>query len=174
MQRAVELGSGVPPILIRVAHFHFGRGENHAALDFTSRILQLISEYDGISFSYYYRFNISVSHLLSSGLPDEVRAQRSYFRHLLTWGAPDDAHLAWSALVTNSYVEAVRGRRVGGVEASGEPAQRPPEGRRHARPEEFDVGLGGLWSGRLRPALQPISTERPAESPLVKSWIACK
>ncbi len=98
MRRAAELGSDVPPVLMRAANFWISEGERAEAMDLMARILVQTDAFDGVIFSYYRRLEIAIADVLAHGLPEDRRTWESYFGNLLAWAEPDAAALPWTSL----------------------------------------------------------------------------
>ncbi|MEK7404203.1 MAG: hypothetical protein AAB225_03770 [Acidobacteriota bacterium] len=103
-RRAVELGPNIPPILMRAANSHFAAGEPLLALPYTARIMELVSEYDAIIFSYYDRLVPNVKDILPH-IKANRRALASYFRHLISVGRGEAADIAWTWLAGQSFAD---------------------------------------------------------------------
>ena len=97
------LGEHLPPVRMRAANFHFREGDIEQALKNTSRVLEMVSEYDAIIFGTYRRMGIPIETVLSEGIPPQSRAASSFLRNLLSWAKPGDAGLAWKNLVKYQY-----------------------------------------------------------------------
>lgn len=95
--RAARLGPGMPPILMRVANFHFRLHEPLQALPYTARVMQLAPDYDAIIFSYYDRLIPDATAVLPY-LRGNPRATLAYFRHLLATGQETAAGVTWAWL----------------------------------------------------------------------------
>ena len=102
-RRAVELGRGVPPVLMRVANSYLGRGENAEAVALMRDVLGQVSVYDGVIFGSYRRLGVPVAEVLDSGLPDDGRVWKAYFEDLLGSGEVDEAALAWGKMGERGY-----------------------------------------------------------------------
>ncbi len=95
--RAVHLGPGIPPILMRAANFHFRLSEPRQGLPHTARVMELAPDYDAIIFSYYDRL-IPDAAVVLPHLRGNVRAVLAYFRHLAATGQGSAAAATWAWL----------------------------------------------------------------------------
>jgi tetratricopeptide (TPR) repeat protein len=103
--RAAELAPNSPPVLIRVANFHFNAGETVDALRYTSRTLRLTDKYDNVIFGLYDRLVNGAEVVLRDGMPDDRRAARSWFRYLQHQNRVKDADKTWRWLTSHSLVD---------------------------------------------------------------------
>jgi hypothetical protein len=93
-QRVEALAPRVPPLLLRVASFHFLSGEPRRALPVTARILGMTPAYDAVIFSQYTRLADNAD-VLRFGLPQDSRAARSWLRFLMEAGRLEEAQRSW-------------------------------------------------------------------------------
>lgn len=103
--RAAELGRNSPPILMRVANFHFRTGDSQRALYYMSLILEQVEQYDGIIFNSYTHLGRSVEEILKYGIPDDRRVGQSYLRYLLRRGNVPDAVRAWRWITEHNFAD---------------------------------------------------------------------
>lgn len=89
MTRAALLGPRMPPILLRAANLAFRLDDSDAALDFGSRVLALVPDYDEIVFSTYDRMGIPSDTVLQRGVPHDRRAAQAYSAYLLQSHRPE-------------------------------------------------------------------------------------
>jgi hypothetical protein len=105
VNRALELGPNLPPVLMRAANFHFRTGEPRRALPYTARVLRMVGEYDETIFSSYDRMGVTQEEVLQAGLPDSERAAQSYFRHLVAKGSPEQVQAGWNWVESRSFAD---------------------------------------------------------------------
>jgi hypothetical protein len=103
MDRAVQLGGSLPPILMRAVNLSFRQGDHAAVMRRAARVLDLVGVYDDLVFVTYRRMGLSVSDVLSHGLPETGRAYESYFRHLLRNQDTEGVGLSWAALGEKNF-----------------------------------------------------------------------
>jgi hypothetical protein len=103
--RALELGTNLPPVLLRVADFDFGVEERQEALASAARILRLTSEYDGAVFQSYDWANLPAAEILDRGLPPGKRAAQAWFQHALESRPAADADAGWTRLMRHGFVD---------------------------------------------------------------------
>ncbi len=92
--RAMDLAPNVPPVLMRVANFHFASGRNEEGLRYTHRVLDLVREYDAVVFSTWDRMSVPLPAILAEGLPPE--AADGYCEFLLARGDYPAAAAVWA------------------------------------------------------------------------------
>jgi tetratricopeptide (TPR) repeat protein len=103
--QVLTLAPQSPPLLLRVANFHFQIGENEAALPVTARILTLVPDYDELIFSEYTRLADGVDDVLRYGVPQNGRAAKSWLRFLMRAGRPSDAQNTWEWIADREYAD---------------------------------------------------------------------
>jgi hypothetical protein len=91
--RAVELAPNSPFILMRAARFYFRTQRSAEALQYTSRILKLVPDFDSEIFASYAR--LSPEQALGRGLPEESRPVTAYFEYVLANGTPQFTSTVW-------------------------------------------------------------------------------
>jgi tetratricopeptide (TPR) repeat protein len=92
-----------PPLLLRVANFHFEIGETKQALPITARILALIPDYDSVIFGEYTRLVDRTDEVLQYGLPQGRRAAKSWLQFLIQEQRLSDAQHSWGWLAARGY-----------------------------------------------------------------------
>jgi hypothetical protein len=102
MQRALDLGGGIPSVLMRVAEFHLDRREHENALRAMSQVLRLAGSFDDAVFGYYADIGIPIPMILKLGLPADARPRQAFFEHALGWAYPEGASLIWESLAADS------------------------------------------------------------------------
>ena len=105
VNRALELGPNVAPVLIRAANFHFRAGTPKLALPYTARVLGMAGEYDETIFSSYDRMGVAQEQVLRAGLPDSERAAQSYFRYLVAKGNLEKVRAGWEWVRGRSFAD---------------------------------------------------------------------
>ena len=103
MERAVELGEWLPPVLIRSVNLSFRQGDYHVALRRAARVLDQVSVYDDVIFGMYRRMGVNAEDVVRDGLPESRRAYESYFLHLLRDQDDESAGLIWATIVRNDF-----------------------------------------------------------------------
>jgi tetratricopeptide (TPR) repeat protein len=94
--RALDLGPGLAPVLMRVANFDFTHGRNAHGLTLVPRILDLTSEYDEVLFSYLKMSGTSVTDALNGAIPASPLPARSWINWLRTRANADDLASTWA------------------------------------------------------------------------------
>jgi len=102
--RALILGPDVPPVLLRVANFHYRLRENKSALESTSRVLSKTSTYDDQVFQSYRENKLTLPEVFSQGLPGK-RSSQEYLRFLMSTGNMTDAPTAWEWIVSHGSAD---------------------------------------------------------------------
>jgi hypothetical protein len=104
-RRAEELGPRNPAILMQVANFHFQLNEPGAALARTSRILDLVREYDNSIFGSHARFNVPLETVFANGIPAKKAAAQAYLHFLFAAGEIEDTRRAWQWAAARSLLD---------------------------------------------------------------------
>jgi len=87
--RALALGPGMAPVLMRVANFDFTHDRIEEALQLTPRILLQTSNFDGILFSYLETSGEPVSKMLGRAIPATPRVAGSWLSWMRARGFSD-------------------------------------------------------------------------------------
>jgi tetratricopeptide (TPR) repeat protein len=93
-RRALELNRRLPQIWLRDANFHFGLGENQAALASAALVLRAVPDYDGVLFNYFDRM-IGDSGAVLNVIGGDPRSAAAYVAHLIAAAPPETARAAW-------------------------------------------------------------------------------
>jgi tetratricopeptide (TPR) repeat protein len=96
--RALQLGARLPQIHIRAANFHVSQSEPDRVLFHTTRVLEMVPDYDSVIFGYYDRLEFSPTQVLLAQWASS-RAALSYFSYLLDAGRYSAALEAWPVLL---------------------------------------------------------------------------
>jgi hypothetical protein len=137
--QVLALAPQSPPLLLRVANFHFQIGEEGKALPITSRILRLIPDYDSIIFSEYTRLVDHSENVLLYGLPEDQRAVKSWLQYLMEAGRLDDAQRTWNWVARRGYADdSTAGEYVGFLVQQGHPDSAVSAWARHLGPRAGD------------------------------------
>ena len=76
--QALAAGSGLAPVLMRVANFDFGHERAAQGLQLVPRILAQTSDYDEVLFSYIQRSGLTAADVLGTTIPPAERPARSW------------------------------------------------------------------------------------------------
>jgi hypothetical protein len=104
-ERAIALGAGMSPVLMRVANFDFAHGRLDHGLEMTHRILEQTEDFDQILFSYLTRTRLPVSTLEGAAVPANPRAARAWFSWLSGSGSDQDLRELWSWMRQNRLLD---------------------------------------------------------------------
>lgn len=104
-QRALQLGSNVPQILLDAGDSYVTAAKYRMALQYFGKILILISEYDAAVFSYFDNMGLSAQELREQGGLPTPRAVTAYLRHLLTLGESAGAKDLWNWTLQQGYAD---------------------------------------------------------------------
>ncbi len=95
-QRAVALGPGMAPILMRAANFEFARGHAPEAFALSKRILSETGAFDELVYSYFLRSGVTIPELLETAMPAEPRAAQTWLAWLKLNGTDQALVDTWS------------------------------------------------------------------------------
>ena len=93
--RAVSLGPGMSPVLMRAANFEFSQGDEAEALALSKRILHQTGAFDEVLFSYFQRSPAGVPKVLAAGLPADLRAAKAWLAWVGQNGTDQDIADTW-------------------------------------------------------------------------------
>lgn len=93
--KAVALGPGMSPVLMRAANYAFSRGRWEDVFALSRRVLAQTGAYDQIIFSYFPRSASTVPRLLESSMPADPRAAASWTDWLKDNGTDQDLLDTW-------------------------------------------------------------------------------
>jgi hypothetical protein len=88
--RAVTLGPGMAPVLMRAANFDFTHGRREHGFLLSARILGQTSAFDEIIFSYLQRAGVPAGTLLGTAIPGASRPAQSWLGWLRAHGSDQD------------------------------------------------------------------------------------
>lgn len=103
--RAIHLGSGLSPVLMRVANFDFTHNRKEEGLRLVPRILSLTPNFDGIVFSYVGISGEPVSRLLGTAIPPTSRAAHSWLDWVQSHGSEQDFLDTWTWMRQNGLAD---------------------------------------------------------------------
>ncbi len=101
MDRAVELGRHIPPILIRSANLALTQDRVADLLTTSKEILGLVPDYDEVVFGYLDR--VCQPSQVIGALGDQKRPQRAWMAHLIAVNNAAGAQLAWQRIASNHW-----------------------------------------------------------------------
>jgi hypothetical protein len=104
MERGLECGPAIAPILVRQVNFARRVGDAAGALRHGSRLVALAPDYDDAVFTAWDRMDVPVSTQLAS-LPGR-RAAQSWLRHAASAPKLEPALAAWPWLLNKNYADA--------------------------------------------------------------------
>jgi hypothetical protein len=94
--RAVMLGPGMSPVLMRAANFDFAQGRQDRGFEMTRRILGQTDAFDQVLFSYLTRSGLPVSALAGTAVPPLPSAAKAWFEWLRRSGSDTELRELWS------------------------------------------------------------------------------
>ena len=99
--RALELGSGMAFVSMRVANFDFANGRTAEALRLVPTILKQSEDFDPVIFSYLERFSVPTSALLGSVIPPDPRPAQSWLEWVRRNRSAEDLQATWTWMRQN-------------------------------------------------------------------------
>ena len=102
--RAIQLGSGMPPVLMRAANFAFVHGQPALGFRASSRILIQTPVFDELLFSYFQRSGVPVARLLGTAIPANRRAANSWLDWTRANGSTQDLTDTWIWMKQNRFL----------------------------------------------------------------------
>jgi hypothetical protein len=103
--RAIALGPGMAPVLMRAANFDFAQGRRDQAFEITRRILGQTDAFNQILFSYLTRSGLPVARLAGQVVPPLPSAASAWFSWLRRSGSDRDLRELWSWMRKNQLVD---------------------------------------------------------------------
>jgi hypothetical protein len=103
--RALALGPGVSPVLMRVANFDFTHGRVAEGLRLAPRILSQTENFDDLVFSYVRASHVAAPQLLGSVIPATPRVARSWLQWQRRLGADQDVLDTWTWMRQNGLTD---------------------------------------------------------------------
>ncbi len=104
-ERAIALGPGMSPVLMRAANFDFAQGRQDRGFEMTKRILGQTDAFDQILFSYLTRSGLPVSRLAGTVVPPLPSTASAWFSWLRGSGSDADLSELWSWMRMNRLVD---------------------------------------------------------------------
>ena len=104
--RALVLGSGLSPVLVRIANFDFTHDLTDEGLRLVPRILAESDQFDELVFSYVQTSGVAAPQLLGSVIPATPRAARSWLRWQMRMGTDQDVLDTWKWMQRNQFTAA--------------------------------------------------------------------
>ena len=104
-ERAIALGPGMSPVLMRAANFDFAQGRQDQGFEMTKRILGQTDAFDQILFSYLTRSGLPVSRLAGTVVPPLPSTASAWFSWLRGSGSDADLSELWSWMRMNRLVD---------------------------------------------------------------------
>jgi len=103
--RAVALGPGLSPVLMRAANFDFAQGRRDHGFEMTHRILGQTDAFDQIVFSYLTQTGLPVSMLATVAVPATPRAASAWLAWLRGTASDQNLHELWSWMRQNRILD---------------------------------------------------------------------
>jgi len=103
--RAVSLGPGMPPVLMRAANFEFTHERPDRGFLLAARILERTSAFDEILFSYLQRSGVPCADVFGTAIPAAPRPARAWFAWLRTHGSLQDLRDTWRWMKLNGLLD---------------------------------------------------------------------
>ena len=103
--RALVLGSGLSPILMRIANFDFTHERQDEGLRLAPRILAESDQFDELIFSYVRASNIASPQLLGIVIPAMPRVAHSWLRWQMRAGTDQEVLDTWSWMRKNQFAD---------------------------------------------------------------------
>lgn len=104
-ERAVTLGPGMAPVLMRAANFDFAHGRTEHGLQMAKRILILTSEFDEVLFSYFLHSHVAAGELLAKAIPNDARPARAWLEWAAANGLQGDLPAIWTWMILNHLLD---------------------------------------------------------------------
>jgi hypothetical protein len=104
-ERAIALGPGMSPVLMRAANFDFAQGFQDRGFEMTRRILGQTDAFNQILFSYLTRSGLPVSRLAGMAVPPLPSAAGAWFDWLRRSGSDLELRELWSWIWKNQLVD---------------------------------------------------------------------
>jgi hypothetical protein len=104
-ERAVVLGPGLSPVLMRAANFDFAHGRLDHGFEMTRRILGQTDAFDQILFSYLTLRGLPVSRLATAAVPPTPRAASAWFFWLRDSASDQGLRELWAWMRQNRIVD---------------------------------------------------------------------
>lgn len=102
-RESLVLGPASPQIALRAANFHFEMGEIQPALELGATILKELPDYDDMVFSEYVRMGGDLDRVLETGIGNNRRAARTFFKFLMRGGSEQRLSETWRWIETRGY-----------------------------------------------------------------------
>ena len=99
--RAVALGPGMSPVLMRVANFNFTHERTEEGLRLAARILSQTEEFDQLLFSYLQNARVPIARILGDVVPATPRPARSWLGWVRSRGSDRDVVDTWAWIRRN-------------------------------------------------------------------------
>ena len=95
-QQALAAGSGLAPVLMRVANFYFAHERSAQGLQLVPRILEQTSDFDEILFSYIQRAGLNAADVVGTTIPTSPRAARAWLAWTRGHSSTSEVKTTWS------------------------------------------------------------------------------
>jgi hypothetical protein len=104
-ERAITLGPGMAPVLMRAANFDFSHGRTAQGLGLARQIMNQTGEFDEILFSYFLHSGVAAPELLKTAVPAEPRPARSWLVWASRNGLTSDLPAIWTWMIQNHLLD---------------------------------------------------------------------
>ncbi|MEQ1909702.1 MAG: hypothetical protein ABMA15_12815 [Vicinamibacterales bacterium] len=94
--QALAAGSGLAPVLMRVANFDFAHERSSQGLQLVPRILEQTSDFDEILFSYIERAGLNAADVVGTTIPASPRVARSWLAWTRERSSTSEVLTTWS------------------------------------------------------------------------------
>ncbi len=103
--RALILGSGLSPVLMRIANFDFAHDRAEEGLRLAPRILSASDQFDELVFSYVRASGAATPQLLGIVIPATPRVAHSWLRWQMRAGTDQDVMDTWAWMRKNQFAD---------------------------------------------------------------------
>jgi hypothetical protein len=103
--RALVLGAGLSPVLVRIANFDFTHDRRDEGLRLVPRILAESDQFDELVFSYVQASGVAAPKLLGVVIPATPRAAHSWLRWQMRAGTDQDVLDTWTWMRKNQFAD---------------------------------------------------------------------
>lgn len=104
-ERALVLGPGMSPVLMKAASFDFRYGRDNEGFQLGRRVLEQTETYDQILFYYFTHSGVGTGAVLAKAVPANPRAAKAWLTSLDPFGSDDDLMTTWSWMKQNRLAD---------------------------------------------------------------------
>lgn len=104
-ERALVLGAGLSPVLVRIANFDFSHDRRDEGLRLVPRILSASDQFDELVFSYVHTSGVAAPQLLGTVIPATPRVAHSWLRWQIRMGTDRNVLDTWTWMRRNQFAD---------------------------------------------------------------------